>query len=382
MYKIMISVGEASGDLHGASIANALKMIRPDIALFGMGGQAMRSAGVDIVYDIAELGIIGLVEVVKNLPRLFKLRSMLAELMDKERPDVLVVIDYPDFNMRLARIAKQKGIPVVYYISPSVWAWRRGRAKELARTTARVAAIFPFEAEVYREAGAKVTFVGHPLLDIVKPAMPKEEAYRHFGADPSRPLVLLMPGSRQQEISNLLPVMLAAGEKIGQQIPNCQFFLPVASTISREMLQNIISGYNIAVTLTAGHAYDLMGIADAAVAASGTVVLEAALMGLPAVVIYKLAALTYFLGKFLVKIPYFSLPNIIAGRQIVPELIQDAANPDRIAQEITAILTDHAVKERILGDLAEVREKLGETGAVQRVTGVILEVAEEHSGGQ
>ncbi len=382
MYKIMISAGEASGDLHGASVANALKISRPDIALFGMGGQAMRAAGVEIVYDIAELGIIGLVEVVRNLPKLFKLRRMLADLMEKERPDVLVVIDYPDFNMRLARIAKQKGIPVVYYISPTVWAWRRGRAKELARTTARVAAIFPFEADVYREAGANVTFVGHPLLDIVKPTMAKEEAYRHFNADPSRPLVLLMPGSRQQEIVNLLPVMLTAGEKIVQQVPNCQFFLPVASTISREMLQNIISGYNIDITLTTGHTYDLMGIADIAVAASGTVVLEASLMGLPTIVIYKLAALTYFLGKFLVKIPHFSLPNIIAGRQIIPELIQNAANPDNVAQETAAILTDSATRNRILADLAEVRDKLGEAGAVQRVAGVILEVAEKSSGGQ
>jgi len=381
MYKVMISVGEASGDLHGASVATALRNIQPGIKLLGMGGQAMRSAGVEIVHDIADLGVIGFVEVIKNLPRLFKLRDSLVELMAAERPDVLVVIDYPDFNMRLAEKAKRLGIPVVSYISPSAWAWRKGRAKNVAKLVNRLAAIFPFEADVYREAGANVTFVGHPLLDIVQPCLTKTEAYNFFKAKSDQPIVLLLPGSRNQEINTLLPVMLEAGEKIVEQVPDCQFFLPVASTISREMLQNILSQYKLKVNLTNEYTYDLMAIADSAIAASGTVTLEAALLKLPSVVIYKLAALTYLLGKFLVKIPHFSLPNIIAGRQIIPELLQDQANAANIAQEVLAMLQNDTEKKRLQQDLAEVRHKLGDVGAVERVAQVILEVAQEKAGG-
>lgn len=381
MYKIMISAGEASGDMHGANVAAALKTLSPGITLFGMGGQGMRAAGVDIVYDIADLGVMGLVEVIRNLPRMFRLRDMLAGVMEREKPDVLVVIDYPDFNMRLAKIAKEKGIPVVSYISPSAWAWRRGRAKDVAQIVEKIAAIFPFEADVYREAGADVTYVGNPLVDIVQPSMSKEEAYRHFGADPAQPVILLMPGSRQQEIEKLLPPMLAASEKISRAVPCCQFFLPVASTISRDTLQNMIDGYPISVTMTTGNNYDLMNIAHVGIAASGTVTLEAALMDLPTVIIYKAAFLTYVLSRFLIKIPHISLPNIIAGREIVPELLQYAANADNISREVLAMLQDETVRNRVHADLAEVRSKLGECGAVRRVAETILSVAAKHSGG-
>lgn len=373
--KIMLSVGEASGDLHGASVAAALKLLEPNIELFGMGGKAMRDAGVTVNYDIAGLGVIGFVEVIKNLGKLFELRDNLAALMDQERPDALVIIDYPDFNMRLAKIAKRKGIPVVSYISPSAWAWRRGRAKEVANLVNKVAAIFPFEAEVYRNAGADVTFVGHPLVDIVKPSMSREEAFRYFHASPDKPVVLLMPGSRHQEICNLLPVMLEACREVTAQLPDCQIFLPVASTISQEMLQTMIDGYAMNITLTTDKTYDLMGIADVAIAASGTATLETSLMGVPTVIIYKMAALTYLLGKLLVKIPNIGLPNIVAGRRIVPELLQDEANPRTIATETLTLLTDKTVRDRVMADLAEVKEKLGQTGAVHRVAEVILEVA-------
>lgn len=375
MCKIMISVGEASGDLHGASVAHALKAIEPGITIFGMGGKAMQEAGVDIIYDIADLGIIGFVEIIKNLPRLFKLRDDLAALMERERPDALVIIDYPDFNMRLAKIAKEKGIPVISYISPSVWAWRKGRAKEVAKIVEKVAAIFPFEAKAYQEAGANVAFVGHPLLDIVKPVMDKAEAYQYFAADPQKPVVLLLPGSRQQEIANLLPVMLAAAEKITAVVPECQFFLPVASTISREMLHSMIDRYKIKVILTDKYTYDLMNIAQVGIAASGTVTLEAALLNLPTVIIYKLAAFTYFLGKLLVKIPYISLPNIIAGRKVVPELLQYEVTAENIANETIPVLQNSQLYQAMLQDLAEVRTRLGEAGAVRRVAEEILSVA-------
>ena len=377
MSKIMISVGEASGDLHGASVANALKLQQPDVKIFGMGGERMRSAGVEIVYDIADLGVIGLVEIIKNLPRLFKLRDSLAELMEREKPDVLVIIDYPGFNVRLAKVAKAKGIPVVSYITPSAWAWGKGRARELAGIAKRIAAIFPFEAEVYREAGADVTFVGHPLLDIVKTSMSKDAAYRYFGADPEKPVVLLMPGSRQQEIDNLLPVMLETAERLKKQIPDCQFFLPVASTISREIIQNQIGRYTVEVTVSPGPVYDLMSIADAAIASSGTATLETSLMRVPTVIIYKVNIITGFLGRRLLKIPNIGLPNIVAGRKVVPELLQGDVNPERILQEILPVLTDETVRQQVLTDLDEVKQRLGETGAVERVAGLILETAAE-----
>lgn len=382
MSKIMISVGEASGDLHGASLAYALKAIQPEIKIFGMGGQAMKAAGVDIAYDIADLGVIGFVEIIKNLPKLFRLRDRLAELMDRERPDALVIIDYHGFNIRLAKIAKQKGIPVISYICPKVWAWGRGRAKEVAETVEKVAAIFPFEVDVYQEAGANVTFVGNPLLDIVKTTMSKADAYEFFGANPTKPVVLLLPGSRQQEIIKLLPVMLTAAEKIQEQVPGCQFFLPIASTISREMLMKIIGEHQVTVNLTEKNTYDLMNIANIGIAASGTVTLEAALMQLPTVIIYKVAALSYCIGKLIIKIPYVSLPNIVAGRKIVPELIQGAANTDNIVKEAVPMLTEANVRNAIIKDLAEMRHKLGTTGAVQRVAHEILTIAHRTVGGK
>lgn len=382
MRKIMISVGEASGDLHGASLTKALKQLEPDIAVFGMGGQAMRDAGVDIVYDIADINVMGFVEVIKNLPRLFRLKDSLVALLAAEKPDVLVVIDYPDFNMRLAKAAKKQGIPVVYYISPQVWIWRKGRAKDIAAMTEQVAAIFPFEAEVYREAGAKVTFVGHPLLDIVKPVWDKETAYRQFAADPERPVVLLMPGSRKQEVDQLLDIMLSAAEKIRRVMPDCQFFLPAATTISREMLQNKLDKYTLPVQITVGNTYDLMQIANLAIAASGTATLETALMKVPTIVVYKTSPITYFIGRQLIKIPYVSLPNIIAGRQIVPELLQETANAGRVADEALRILSDWDIYSRTIEDLTAMRQTLGSGGAVRRTAELILEVAAEQPGGK
>lgn len=370
----MFSVGEASGDLHGASVAKMLKQNIPDIEMFGMGGAKMREAGVEICYDIADLGVIGVAEVIKNLPRFFKLRDDLGRLMDERRPDVVVVIDYADFNMRLAKVAKDKNIPVVSYISPSAWLWRKGRAKTVAKNVARVAAIFPMEAKVYEEAGADVTFVGHPLLDIVKPTRTKEEAYRHYGADASKPIVLLLPGSRLQEINGLLPPMLEAAGEIARQVDGVQFYLPLAPTVSDELVQPMLEASGIKVTCTRDGVHDLMQIATMGIAASGTVTLEAAIMQMPMVVVYKVAKLTYWLGRIILNLPNYSLPNIIAGRRIVPELIQHEANGERIANESLKLLTDRAYYCQMKEDLADVLIRLGEGGAVAKVARVIEEV--------
>ncbi|MBP2665033.1 MAG: lpxB [Firmicutes bacterium] len=377
MTKVMISAGEASGDLHGASVADALKNMQPDIELFGMGGSNMRAAGVDIVYDIADIGVMGFVEILRNLPMFFRLRDILSLIMDERRPDVLVLIDYGGFHMAMAQAAKKKNIPVIYYICPKAWVWGKWRAKAIAGWVKKVAAIFPFEADIYREAGASVEFVGHPLVDIVRPSMDREAAYRHFGADPNRPLLLLLPGSRYQEVSSLLELMLAAARKVLVQLPDCQFYLPVASTIPMDRIESVVQASGVPVVFTRNSTYNLMQIADCAIAASGTVTLEAALMGLPSVIIYRVKTATYWLIRVVADVSHVGLPNIVVGRRILPELIQNDVTADSVCREALRLMTDPVAKAQVKADLQEVRIKLGEPGAVRRVARIVLDVAAE-----
>ena len=373
--KIMFSAGEASGDTHGASVAKALLEKYPKAQLFGMGGDLMKQAGVDIIYDIQQLGFIGIVEILKHLPTFFKLRSFLKEAMLREKPDVLVCIDYPGFNMKLAKVAKELHIPVVYYIAPTIWAWNKGRGKDIAKTVTKVASIFPFEAEAYREFGVDVEFVGNPLVDIVHPTMSYESALAHFGADTTSRNILLMPGSRKQEVEGLLPTMLAAAERLYEHHKDLKFFLPRAHTILREDIDRILQAYSVPVTVTEGHNYDLMQICTACIAASGTATLETALMNVPTVLIYKVAPVTYGIGKVLVKIDHIGLPNIMAKRRIIPELLQGEVTPENIERELGKILDDGAVYTQMKADLVQVKVELGAPGAVQRVADVIASVA-------
>lgn len=373
--KIMFSAGEASGDTHGASVAKALLEKYPEAQLFGMGGDLMKQAGVNIIYDIQQLGFIGIVEILKHLPTFFKLRSFLKEAMLREKPDVLVCIDYPGFNMKLAKVAKKLHIPVVYYIAPTIWAWNKGRGKDIAKTVAKVASIFPFEAEAYREFGVDVEFVGNPLVDIVHPTMPVEAALAHFGADTTSRNILLMPGSRKQEVEGLLPTMLAAAERLYENHKDLKFFLPRAHTIPREDIDKILQGYSVPVTVTEGYNYDLMQICTACIAASGTATLETALMNVPTVLIYKVASLTYVIGKLLVNIDHIGLPNIMAKRRIIPELLQGEVTPENVERELANILDHEAVYTQMKADLAQVKVELGAPGAVQRVADVIASVA-------
>ena len=375
MPKVMISAGEASGDLHGASVAEALNGMRPGIKLFGMGGSNMRDAGVDIAYDIADIGVMGFVEILRNLPKFFRLRKFLARIMDERRPDVLVLIDYGGFHMALAQVAKKKSIPVVYYICPKAWIWGKWRAKAIAGWVEKVAAIFPFEAEIYRQAGASVIFVGHPLVDIVRPSMDRESAYRHFDADPKKPLLLLLPGSRFQEVSSLLDVMMAAAKKIREQLPDCQFYLPVAPTIPMDRIESVVQASGVPVVYTRNSTYNLMQIADCAIAASGTVTLEAALMGLPSVIIYRVKPSTYWLVRVVANVSHVGLPNIVTGRRILPELIQHEATAVNVSRETLRLVTDPAVRAQAAADLKEVRVNLGQPGAVKRVASIVLDVA-------
>lgn len=374
MTKIMMSAGEASGDMHAGAVAAEIKRLYPEAEIFGMGGQDMRKAGVRIIYDIENLGIIGVVEVIKHLPLFFKLRTFLKEAMIKEKPDVLVCVDYPGFNMKLAHVAKKLGIPVVYYIAPTIWAWNKGRAKNIVRDVNTVASIFPFEAKAYEEAGAHVSFVGHPLADTVKPSMSFDEAMVYFHGNTNKKRILLMPGSRKNEVKGLLPVMLSAAEKL-QQKTDCQFFIPRASTIPMEFLSSIIGASKLSIEITEGKQYDLMQICDACIASSGTATLETALMELPTVLVYRLAPVTWMLAKLLVHVKYAGLPNLLLDREVTPELLQDAVTADNIAGIVGPWITNPKRREENVKKIQAVRKALGGGGAVKRVAELIMETA-------
>ena len=374
--KIMLSAGEVSGDLHGEELARAVLSLAPETELIGFGGEKMAAAGVRIVRNFADYNVMGILEVLKNLRRLKGLLDDLTAFMRKERPDLLVLIDYPDFNWRLAKRAKVLGIPVFSYIPPSAWAWRKGRAKTCAAIADEFVAIFPHELPPYEKAGAHISFVGNPLIDTVHAEMPLADARRHFGIIEGDVPILLLPGSRREEIERLLPAMLAAAKMLHAQDPARRFFLPVAGSVLKERVQEIIASSGMTVTLTYDARYALMGIARAAMAASGTVVMEAAIMGLPAVVLYRMSALSYFVGRLLVDVPRFSLPNILLGETFETELLQDEVQPERIADEMERILSDGAARAHIIQRLTRAVELLGAPHAARRVAEKIIALAE------
>ena len=376
MTRILISAGEASGDIHAAAVTAAIKKIDSSAEVFGMGGDALRNAGGEVLFDIKDHGVMGFVEVLKKLPDLFKLRDDFEKVMDERKPDCLITVDYPGFNMKLAKLAHDKGIPVVSYIAPSAWAWHKSRAKKVAKIVDKVACIFPFEYDVYKEAGAYVEFVGHPLVDIVKPSMTKEEAMAFAGKEEGKKLILLMPGSRLMEIEKMLPTLLEAAKIIKKQLPEVSFVMPRAGTIPISLLEEKIQASRLDVKITEGNNYDLFSVADLALATSGTVTLEAALCGLGSVIVYKTNPVTYFIAKLLVNIPHIGLPNIVAAKSVVPELIQNDFTPAKVAQEALALLESER-NAKMKEELAYVKERLGKPGAVGRVAELVLKIAGE-----
>ena len=375
--KIMLSAGEASGDLHGANLAEALKAVDPQVELIGMGGEQMRKAGVRIVYDIKNLGVIGIGEIIKKIPFFYKLRTFLVNTMKEEKPDALVCIDYPGFNMKLIEKAKKAGIPVIYYILPTIWAWHKSRGNVIAEYTDLAVSLFPFEAEMYKKMGTNVVYGGHPLLDTVKPSMSKDEAYSFFGLQQGKKTVLFMPGSRVQEVQSLYGKMLAAGKLLQDKVEGLQFMVPKASTIDRHMLEEAAREANLEVHIGEERVYDMMNIADAAICASGTATLETALMGVPTLLVYRVNALTYWLSKILVHLDSIGLPNIISGHRIMPELWQDEVTPENIEAAVLPWLVDAAaaVEARLL--MAGLRCQMGEAGAVRRTAEIISEFVKE-----
>ena len=370
--KIMLSAGETSGDLHGAALARELRALDPSIALIGFGGAEMAAAGVTLRQNYTDYNVMGISAVLLNLRRIFALLDDLTHLMEEERPDVLVIIDYPDFNWRLAARAKERGIPVFSYIPPSAWAWRKGRAKSCAALADEIVAIFPHELPPYEAAGANISFVGNPLIDTVRAEMEPEEACRHFGIEENDVPILLMPGSRREEIERLLPPMLGAAEILQTRDPARRFFLPVAGGVDEQRIEEHLAASPVKVTLTHDARYALMKAARAAIAASGTVVMEAAIMGLPAVVLYRMSALSYFVGRLLVDVPRFSLPNILLGETFETELLQGAVQPERIAAAMEPIIADGEARSYVTERLARAVEMLGEPHAARRVAEKII----------
>ena len=370
--KIMLSAGETSGDLHGAALARELRVLDPVVSMIGFGGAEMEAAGVVLRQNYVDYNVMGISAVLLNLRRIFALLDDLTRLMEEERPDVLVIIDYPDFNWRLAARAKERGIPVFSYIPPSAWAWRKGRAKSCAALADEIVAIFPHELPPYEAAGANISFVGNPLIDAVHAEMGAEEARDHFGIGADDIPILLMPGSRREEIERLLPSMLGAAEILAACDSARRFFLPVAGGVDVAQIEKHLANSTVEVTLTHDARYALMGIARAAIAASGTVVMEAAIMGLPAVVLYRMSALSYFVGRLLVDVPRFSLPNILVGETFETELLQDAVQPERIAEAMERIIMDGAPRDYVTERLARAVAILGEPHAARRVAEKIL----------
>ncbi|BAL84303.1 putative lipid-A-disaccharide synthase [Selenomonas ruminantium subsp. lactilytica TAM6421] len=375
--KIMLSAGEASGDVHGENIARAILSMAPETELIGFGGSRMENAGVRLRQNFADYSVMGVWEVLINIRRLFKLLSDLTEFMKEEKPDMLVLIDYPDFNWRLAKKAKALGIPVFSYIPPSAWAWRKGRARDCAKIADEFIAIFPHELPVYEAAGAKISFVGNPLVDAVRPELPRERARRFFKMPEDKTVVLLLPGSRKQEIELLLPSMLAGARQLLAERPETVFYLPVADTVSRERIEEMIAAAGVPVTLTDERRYSLMAAADAAMATSGTVVMEAALLGLPCVVLYRLSPVSYAIGKLLVHVDNFSLPNILLGESFQTELLQDEVTADNIAREVARLYPGEQHRQEVTEKLKLACGKLGAPGASGRVAERILNAARE-----
>ncbi|MGR8980612.1 MAG: lipid-A-disaccharide synthase [Gammaproteobacteria bacterium] len=374
---VLFSAGEASGDQHAAHMFLEMKKRRPDLKAIGMGGAKMKAAGIDVRYDSSQIAVIGVAEVIKHYGEIRRALTMMKKLLAAERPDLLVCVDYKEFNFKLATYAKRIGIKVLFYVSPQVWAWRPGRVRQYGRVIDMMAVIFPFETAYYEAENVPVRYVGHPSVERVQPEASKSEDFIRFGLNQDKPVVGLLPGSRTGEINRMLPVMLKAAERIAERIPGVQFLLPQASSIADDALQAYLQNASVPITVIKDQPYDVIQCCDAIMTTSGTATLEIALLTIPMVICYKLAPLTYWLGRLLVKTPFIGLPNIIAGKGIVKELIQHEAGAEKLADEILLILTDQHYSQTIRENLENVKAQLGQGGGSRNMAGLALEMLTE-----
>lgn len=367
----MIVVGEASGDLHGAHLVKSLYQRDPTLEIFAVAGEGLKREGVKVLFDVGRLTGMGLTELAGSIRSLWQAYQRLQGFLWEGRPNLLILIDFPEFNLRLARRGKKLRIPVLYYISPQIWAWRQYRIRKISRWVDRMVVVFPFEIPLYEKERLPVSFVGHPLLDIVRATQDREETLRQYGLATSRQTVALLPGSRKREVAYHLPPMLEAARRLSREM-DVQFLLARASTVERSLFEAILDQNAVEVPIAEGNTYNVLHACDLAWTASGTATLETALMLRPMIIVYRLAWLTYGLARLLVRVNHIGIVNIIAGETVVPELIQGEVTAERIVQESLRILKDPELRKRVVKKLAEVKEKLGSPGAAERVAEIAL----------
>lgn len=375
----MIVTGEASGDLHGANLIRAARTLDPELSFFGVGGEKMAAVGCNIIIPGSTISVMGIVEVIGHFPIIWRTFQRLKKVLSgEERPDLLILIDFPDFNLRLAAVAKKLGIPVLYYVSPQVWAWRRGRVKNIAKVVDRLAAILPFEPPLYAGLDIDVEYVGNPLTDQVVISEEREPFLRRLGIPPDVPVVGLFPGSRETELRYNLPTLLTTARIVQQAHPQVQFLIPAAATLGSERLRAAIAeagASDLPLTVVAESVYNVANATDAVLAVSGTVTLQVALVGTPLLLIYRVASLTYAIGKHLIKVPFIGLPNIIAGQEVAREFVQDEADPQILAGELIQILGNPVYAMALRQGLTLVREKIGPGGCSERVAQMAIEMS-------
>lgn len=375
----MIVAGEASADLHGSDLVEALLAARPGVEIWGVGGEAMRQAGFEAVIPAEKISVAGLTEVLFSLPRIWRLLKRLVKMVPERKPNVIILIDLPDFNLRVAKKVAALEIPIVYYISPQVWAWRQKRVELIAKLVTQMLCILPFEQKFYSEHGVRAQFVGHPLVQQLPASPDREEAKTSLGITSAQgPVIALLPGSRAKEVSRLLPIMLAGVRLLKRRFPDVIPVIPVASTIERKSIDKLVRKSDLQVIILDGDAPTALAASDAAVVCSGTATLQAALLSRPMVVVYRVSWLTYQILKRMVKVAHISLVNLIVGRQLVPELIQSDAKPAKIEENLRRFLEDPLVRVRLNQEFGEMRRLLDKGDTATHVAKVVLNYLPEH----
>jgi lipid-A-disaccharide synthase len=370
--RVFLSAGEASGDLHGSLLVRALQRLDPDFRVTCLGGPLLEEAGAAILVDNRELALVGFVEGFRQVKLLYQGWQRIKRHLIDDRPNVVVLIDFPDFNFMVARLARRLGLKVLYYISPQVWAWRSGRVRTLRRLVDEMAVILPFEPAFYKNHHIQVHYVGHPLLDVMSSAPSHTEARRRYRPREIGPCVGLLPGSRHGEIRSLLPLLVRSAGILLREFPDISFLIPVAPTLDSRIIEDALTHADLPVRIVAGDTYGVIGACDLIITASGTVTLEAAILETPMIVVYKLSKFSYHVARHLVRVKYAALPNLIAGRRIVPELIQDEANERRVVQEAGALLRDSGRLGEQREALSDIRPLLGRSGVADRVAKLVV----------
>lgn len=378
--RILIVAGEPSGDLHAAFVVQELLRRAPHLTIEGIGGDLMRQAGVHLHAHAGDLAVVGFVEVAARLPAIWRAYRSMIRCLRERRPDLMILVDFPDFNLRLARRAFRLGIPVVYFISPQVWAWRAGRIRSIAKYVRRLLVIFPFEEGFYRERGVEALYVGYPLLDRLASSPSMEEARRRLDLEGEAPVLGLLPGSRVSELTRHLPILLRSIRRLMVERPGLRVIIAVADGLPLDLIGSYLNQEAISARVVQGRTYEVMAASDLILVASGTATLEAAIIGTPMVIVYRLAFLSWLLGRLLIRVPYVGMVNLVAGRRVVPELIQFHATPERIADEARRLLLSTEQRRQMRQDLQQVRDRLGPPGAMGRTVDAILECLQSGTG--